>query len=302
MAQRDIGSFKATKNSRYAANTSGSISAQNSQDMFEDTADSFLNISDHFIDEDSFATNSASKVPSQQSVKAYVDAQAARGGSELYSYFFTDFETVSFSNHTTGTFNNGGGLGSVSTISTFGVGTAENAFGVYDVSTSTSTAGGASIARGSQLTFGFGYTFQVEFRMALSALSDGTDTYTAYAGFNDVTNGDGTDGAYFRYTHGTNGGRWEAVTRSNSVETAADTGVAADAGTYHIFKIIANAAGTQIDFYIDGVLKNSITTNIPSDAARLTNNTYVIKKTAGSTSRSLYMDFASYIATRTTAR
>ena len=79
MAQRSVSNFKTTKNSRYAANTSGLITAANSQDMFEDTADSFLNITDHLLDEDDMASNSATKVPSQQSVKAYVDAGGANG-------------------------------------------------------------------------------------------------------------------------------------------------------------------------------------------------------------------------------
>ena len=48
--------------------------------MFEDTADSFLNISDHLIDEDDMASDSATKVPSQQSVKAYVDGKISVSG------------------------------------------------------------------------------------------------------------------------------------------------------------------------------------------------------------------------------
>lgn len=94
MAQRDVASFKATKNSRYAANTSGLITASNSQDMFDDVADSFLNKTDHFIDEDSFASNSATKVPSQQSVKAYVDAQVAVGGLTTATVDITSSEIL----------------------------------------------------------------------------------------------------------------------------------------------------------------------------------------------------------------
>lgn len=79
MAQRTVTAFKSTKNSRFADNTTGGISEQDSRDMYEDVADSFLNIPDHFIDEDSFASDSPTKVPSQQSVKAYVDAQTGGG-------------------------------------------------------------------------------------------------------------------------------------------------------------------------------------------------------------------------------
>lgn len=75
MAQRSKANFKSTKNTRFADNSTGDISAQDSRDMFEDVADSAMFLNDNFIDEDSFASNSATKAPSQQSVKAYVDSQ-----------------------------------------------------------------------------------------------------------------------------------------------------------------------------------------------------------------------------------
>lgn len=46
MAQRSRAQYKTTKNARYADNTSGDVSAGDSRDMFEDTADSFINITD----------------------------------------------------------------------------------------------------------------------------------------------------------------------------------------------------------------------------------------------------------------
>lgn len=46
MAQRSVTSFKSTKNSRYTDNTTGLVTALNSRDMFEDSADSFLNLTD----------------------------------------------------------------------------------------------------------------------------------------------------------------------------------------------------------------------------------------------------------------
>lgn len=45
------------------------------------TLATFMTTQTHFIDEDSFASDSATKVPSQQSVKAYVDAEIAGVGS-----------------------------------------------------------------------------------------------------------------------------------------------------------------------------------------------------------------------------
>lgn len=91
MAQRDITTFKSTKNSRFSDNSSGSISEGDSRDMFEDTADSFLNITDHLIDEDDMASDSATKVPSQQSVKAYVNIRdvVTASGTDTYTATIT---------------------------------------------------------------------------------------------------------------------------------------------------------------------------------------------------------------------
>lgn len=69
------------------------------------------------------------------------------------------------------------------------------------------------------------------------------------------------NGIYFRRTDAAAGGNWFAVTRNTNVETAVDTGIAADA-VDHEFKIIIR--GSIIKFFIDGVLKATITTNIPT--------------------------------------
>ncbi len=72
MAQRNKANFKSTKNSSITTNGTGAITGAIMNSILEDIADSLLFIDDHFIDEDSFASDSATKVPSQQSVKAYV--------------------------------------------------------------------------------------------------------------------------------------------------------------------------------------------------------------------------------------
>lgn len=81
MAKRDIASFKAVKNARYQDNTTGSVTAKDSRDTMEDVADSFVNKIDDVIDEDDMASNSPTKVPTQQSVKAYVDIHSGVVGS-----------------------------------------------------------------------------------------------------------------------------------------------------------------------------------------------------------------------------
>lgn len=269
--------MKSVKNSRFADNTSGLIEEVDHRDMWEDAADSFAFLSD-------------------------VGNSVIDTGSVIFASDFYKTEPVmSF-----GQFNAGGGLGGSSTFGeTFGVDSTENCLGVASISTGSSTAGGAtgSISTTPAISFGNGFTFVLKWRCALETLSDGTDTYTASIGFHDVTtSGNAVDGAYFRYTHGTNSGKWEAVTISNSAETAEDTGVTAEVDVYHIFEVRVNSDASQVDFYIDGSKTNDITTNIPSGSARMTNVMFKIEKTAGSTTRKLYADYVQLVATRSTAR
>lgn len=98
-------------------------------------------------------------------------------------------------------------------------------------------------------------------------LSDAVSTYSTRIGFLDTISAESTDGVFFRYTHSVNGGKWQAVTRNNNVETAVDTLITNTANQTYKFLIDINAAGTEALFYIDGVLTNTITTNIPTGAS-----------------------------------
>jgi hypothetical protein len=268
MAQRDKAGFKSTKDSRFADNTTGQIGADDMRNMFEDAADSFLFVTDEAIDTymrytDDFLANLTGPW-------GFVNINS---GSAFYG--------------------------------NFGVDNTEKATGVAHCTTSTGATSGAGVITASALsalTFGFGFTYELSFRIALSDLSDGSETYTARIGFLDNSSGAPTDGAFFRYTHGTNSGKWEAVTISNSVETAEDTTIAAVAATYVTFKIVANSDATQVDFYINGVKTNDITTNIINSSSRVTGHGTHIIKSVGTTARLMYIDYIDLIVSRTTAR
>ena len=72
-------------------NTTGDISEGDMRQFGKDILDSALFISDNFVDEDDMASDSATKVPSQQSVKAYVDDHVGVNAIETYSRIFEDF-------------------------------------------------------------------------------------------------------------------------------------------------------------------------------------------------------------------
>lgn len=221
---------------------------------------------------------------------------------ELVSHLYDDYNVGPSGHMSLANINNGGGAGSVG-ISVVGVDSTEKASGVLSCTTATSTGGGAGIINTTYLmTFGFGFQYTLSHRTAISALSDGTDTYTVRVGFSSSASTTPGDGAYFRYTHGTNSGKWQAVTVSNTTETAQDTGIAPTALVYQVFKIVVDSTAANVYFYIDGVLVNTITTNIINSSSRICGQVASIIKTAGSTARILYVDFWEMITERVTAR
>lgn len=83
MSELSKASYKAlygSSGTQFPNNTTGLITEPIMRTFGENQADTFMSIQDNFIDEDSFATNSAVKAPSQQSVKAYVDSLLTDAG------------------------------------------------------------------------------------------------------------------------------------------------------------------------------------------------------------------------------
>lgn len=188
----------------------------------------------------------------------------------------------------------------------FTVSSLAGTLGVISLGLGTTTTGRASWTGGASLhsiLMGQGQArFQSKF--AIHVLSDGTNTYTTRLGFIDSLTGESTDGCFFRYTDGVNGGKWQAVCRSNNTETAVDTGVTPVADAFQRFEIIVNAAGTSVSFFIDGVqVGGAVTTNIPTGASRVTGYGAMGLKSAGTTSTSAgYIDYMEVEVLFTSAR
>lgn len=138
-----------------------------------------------------------------------------------------------------------------------------------------------------------GGSFLFEFLTKVSALSDGTDTYTLQVGLtDDPYNGSippTTNGIYFTYSHGSNSGKWSLNTMASTVVTSSDTGSAVVADTWVKLSFVINTAGTSIQAFVNGVSAGSpITTNIPTGSTMFS---WVIRKSAGTTSRSAFFDY-----------
>lgn len=93
--------------------------------------------------------------------------------------------------------------------------------------------------------------------------------YECNLGFVNDHTADPTYGCFFRYENGVNSGKWEAVTVAGGSPTVVDTGVTAVIDTMTLFEVEVNAAGTSVDFRIDGASVATITTTIPGAGINL---------------------------------
>lgn len=165
--------------------------------------------------------------------------------------------------------------------------------GVMELTTGTTTTGLSwvnDLAAGVRTQYLGGGVTAFEIILKPSALSDATETYFINAGIEAGSNTTlGTDGVLFRYTHGLNSGRWTAYCVKSSVSTALDTGVAVSTSAFHKLRFVVNAAASSVEFFVNGSSVGTISTNIPLTTTAL-RHFAIIAKSAGTTSRSLYID------------
>ena len=127
--------------------------------------------------------------------------------------------------------------------------------------------------------------------VGVDTLSTSGERYALRNGFIDSGLGESANGIFFRYDSQVNGGRWEAVTRSAATETATDTGVSPSAGTYQLFDIVVNAAGTSVEFKINGAAVATNTTNIPGASAAFGWGVFALKSVGTTQTFAYLLDF-----------
>lgn len=178
--------------------------------------------------------------------------------------------------------------------------------GVVVMNTGTSSSGYGEIAfasgtSGPCVVFGGG-TLDLTFITRIPTLSTAAQEFSVTMGWRKVTTNSGanTDGAWFQYNRTTNSGKWTIRTMKASAATTANTNNTVDT-SWHSFKISVNAGNTSIAFYIDDVeVSNSpIATNLPIVTLQ---PIFSIVKSAGSTSRSLEIDYLQLDINLTSAR
>lgn len=188
---------------------------------------------------------------------------------------------------------------------------ASNQHGFIRPTTGSTNTGYAGIYGGTSnnqfLMGGGAMTFQTS--VLVNTLSTGTERYRVVIGYGDqATNLAEVNGIFFTYDEGgtANGAaaspNWQCVTTANSVRTLTTSTVPVSTSAWHYLRIEINAAGTSVDFYINGILQATHMTNIPSGTSQTVTPRVNISKTIGTTSRFFHMDYLYYSQTYTTAK
>lgn len=216
-----------------------------------------------------------------------------------YIYLFDDFMGSNVVN----------GIGWSTTVSGTGAatgqtsgGAAASRVGIWNISTGTTTTGRGGVIANSSGLFASGGSIVCRWAIQLPNLSDGTDTYNFQCGMGDnESTGDQTDGIYFLYDS-TSSANWKTSTAAAGVRTQTASSTAVVAGAFVNLMMIVNAAGTNVDFYVNGVLIGSNTTNIPNTSSTLFGFVCKIEKSAGTNARFVLFDWFDFQKVLTTAR
>lgn len=98
------------------------------------------------------------------------------------------------------------------------------------------------------------------------------------------------EGIGFEYQFDQNGGRWQGITADGIGESSVDLGITIVPETWYDLEFEVNAAGNSVEFFIDGVSRGTLATNIPSGTGFNLFFNFMIMKLAGTGNRSFYID------------
>lgn len=176
--------------------------------------------------------------------------------------------------------------------------------GIMQLESGTTTTGRAAIRTNVDTLAAGGGELIYEADVRIEDLSDATNEYDLRAGFGDSDTGDHTDGMYFEYDRNSNTD-WNIVCAGASTRTRSDSNVAVAADTWYKLRVVCNAAGDSVSFFINGTeTSNSPITgaNIPVGFAERFGAGVWLVKSAGTTERLAYVDRILVKKTLTTAR
>ena len=205
--------------------------------------------------------------------------------SETFSEFAEDSDTK------TGWKEVAVGAGSKVDATTQNIGT--NNDGVFRFETGTTATGLALLTYGNDQTgfiLGGGVRFW-ECLILIPTLSTAAQEYVIRFGFGDQVDGsDFEDGVYLEYLQSSNVNwlRKTADSDGGVTRTTVNTGIVVAAGSYIRLRAEINAAGTSVEFFVDGASASTNATNLPTTV--ITPNIHILK-TNGTTNRDFFIDY-----------
>jgi hypothetical protein len=188
---------------------------------------------------------------------------------------------------------------SVSFTTVFGtLGVQSNRYGIATLETGTNSTGRANIISpvSDQIVPGFGRLSFTAVIRTPSNLSDATNRYGIKVGFGTVTTAV-TDGAgvHFRYRDNINSGKWQGYTVDyTGLPTQTDLGITVAASTWYTLEAFVNADATKTVYVINGTPAATVDLALQSGATVYAGMNAMILKSAGTTSRSMHMDYLDF--------
>ncbi len=172
--------------------------------------------------------------------------------------------------------------------------------GYARLSTGANIAGDVGMNIGSLTAFvPSGGVTSFEAVVRIPTLSDGTNTFRVQIGLNDGINVAPVNmGMYFSYIHSENSGKWRTAVNDAGSPSFSNTTVTVVAGTWVRLGLVFAADGTTCDAYIDGVNVDTRSIN-PANPGSFGAG---IAKTAGTSARTLDVDYINISQTLTTPR
>lgn len=208
------------------------------------------------------------------------------GNPSTYSSFFDDFmyNNTSAQKIEPWTSATSGSATQVNTVTSL-----VNAPGLLRIETGTASNSATILVRMGP-AFGAG-AVRFESRVNIGTLSSGTQEYVVCFGFHDAYPGVvayPTTGVWMEYNRANNVNFKGCTANGGAVSRTTGTDVPPAGGTYEVaFEV--NAAGTSVEFWVDGTSIGTLSTAIPTTGAGFTN--LYMAKTVGTTERFVLFDY-----------
>lgn len=188
------------------------------------------------------------------------------------------------------------GTGAVVGTSAGGIGIPAN----NTLSTGTTTGGSTTIHFAKTVIDGGGFQdahISASAFLSIGTLSDGTNRFVASFSVDATANNsaENNNSVSIYYSDDINGGSWQGRTKSNAgVVSTVDLGVAVNTTDLYLLRIEVDKLGGDARFYINGVMRGIIQTNMPN-AANCNAKVYC-RKTLGTNARNIRLHSLNYAA------